>query len=221
MNQQQTTYCLISAIIGLTLSGCVQRDSQSSSPPAQNNITDQTQTQTATKTENAEEKLWSQLQEAETHYFVLMRHAIAPGTGDPANFELGDCSTQRNLSEEGRQQARRTGEAFQQREIEINQVLSSQWCRCLDTAKLMDIGTVKPLPALNSFFRDRSTQSEQTAQVREFILEQPETPGVTVMVTHFVNISALTGNGVSSGEMVVMQVNQQEELDVLGRIDAF
>jgi len=214
---QQITTCLMSGVVGLTLFGCVESGSQSSSSPAQNNITEETETQT----DNAEAVLWSQLQEAETHYFVLMRHAIAPGTGDPANFALGDCSTQRNLSEEGRAQARRTGEAFKQREIEINQVLSSQWCRCLDTAQLMDISTVKPFPALNSFFRDRSTRSEQTAQVREFILKQPETPGVTVMITHFVNISALTGSGVSSGELVVVQVDQQEELEVLGRIDPF
>ncbi len=170
-------------------------------------------------TETVPSDLWSRLQQADEHYFVLMRHALAPGTGDPANFQLDDCSTQRNLSEEGRSQARRTGEAFQQRDIPVRQVLSSQWCRCLETAELMDVREVEPFPPLNSFFRDRSTSSEQTAQVREFMLEQQDVRGVTVMVTHFVNISALSGSGVSSGEMVVMQVNDQDEIEVVGALD--
>lgn len=170
-------------------------------------------------TENPASDLWSRLQQADEHYFVLMRHALAPGTGDPANFQLDDCSTQRNLSEEGRSQARRTGEAFRQRDIPVRQVVSSQWCRCLETAELMDLGDVEPFPPLNSFFRDRSTAPEQTAQVREFMLEQQDGGGVTVMVTHFVNISALSGSGVSSGEMVIMQVNDQDELEVVGALD--
>lgn len=168
--------------------------------------------------EGAYSDLWSQLQQADEHYFVLIRHALAPGTGDPANFQLDDCSTQRNLSEEGRSQARRTGEAFQQRNILVRQVLSSQWCRCLETAALMDVGDVEPFPPLNSFFRDRSTEPAQTAQVREFMLKQQDPSGVTIMVTHFVNISALSGSGVSSGEMVVMQVNDQDELEVIGEL---
>ena len=89
-----------------------------------------------------EEVLWTQLMEAdEETYVVLLRHAIAPGTGDPANFQLNDCSTQRNLSEAGRQQAREIGEAFRDRNIPVTKVLSSQWCRCLETAELMDIAS--------------------------------------------------------------------------------
>jgi len=217
----RTAIGLTLGIIGLSVTGCAHWGSQTSSPTIQGSATDQTQTETGTKSTDAEDRLWSQLQQAETHYFVLMRHALAPGTGDPPNFELEDCSTQRNLSEEGRVQAKRTGEAFQQRDIEVDQVLSSQWCRCLDTAKLMDLGPVKPFPPLNSFFRDRSTQSEQTAAVRQFMQKQEETPGVTVMVTHFVNISALSGSGISSGEMVVMAVNSDNQLEVVGRIDPF
>jgi hypothetical protein len=233
----RTAIGLTLGMIGLSVTGCAHWGSQTSSPTIQGSATDQTQTETGTKRTDAEDRLWSQLQQAETHYFVLMRHALAPGTGDPPNFELEDCSTQRNLSEEGRMQARRTGEAFQQRNIEVDQVLSSrrlrrnqipapattvgQWCRCLDTAKLMDLGPVKPFPPLNSFFRDRSTQSEQTAAVRQLMREQEETPGVTVMVTHFVNISALSGSGVSSGEMVVIAVNPENQLEVVGRIDPF
>jgi phosphohistidine phosphatase SixA len=165
--------------------------------------------------------LWSQLQQAETHYFVLMRHALAPGTGDPANFQLNDCSTQRNLSEAGREQARRTGAEFQQRGIVVSQVLSSQWCRCLETAELLGLGPVEPFVPLNSFFRDRSTAAAQTEQVRQFMREHPQTPGVTIMVTHFVNVSALGGAGVASGEMVVMQVTGDDNVDVVGRLEAF
>ena len=73
----------------------------------------------------SENDIWSRLRQADTHYYVLMRHAIAPGTGDPANFQLSDCSTQRNLSDEGRAQARRTGEAFRDNNVTVQQVLSS------------------------------------------------------------------------------------------------
>lgn len=180
--------------------------------------TEPTETDVAREPASVEE-LWSRLQQPETHYFVLMRHAIAPGTGDPETFTLGDCSTQRNLSEDGREQARQTGETFRARGVEVRQVLSSQWCRCLETAELMDLGAVEPFPPLNSFFRDRSTRTEQTDAVREFALAQPNEPAVTLMVTHFVNISALTGAGGSSGEMAVMQV-ADGELVPLGRIPA-
>ncbi len=205
LSRKPKLFSITALLLWFTLTGCA------------NNPT--TIQNSATKQTNAEAKLWSQLQQAKTHYFVLMRHSLAPGTGDPANFELGDCSTQRNLSEAGRNQARRTGEAFKERNIQVKEVLSSQWCRCLDTAKLMDLGTVKPFSPLNSFFRDRSTQTEQTTQVRDFILEQKNIPGVTIMVTHFVNISALTRSGVSSGELVIIKVDQRDQLEVVGRID--
>jgi phosphohistidine phosphatase SixA len=167
-----------------------------------------------------EEAIWARLQQPETHYVVLIRHALAPGTGDPVNFDLGDCSTQRNLSEEGRSQARRTGAAFRQRNIPIRQVLSSQWCRCLETAELMDLGAVEPFAPLNSFFENPATGAAQTAAVRTFILNQARTPGVTVMVTHFVNISGLSGVTAPSGGMVVIQRNDQEQLEVVGQLDA-
>lgn len=170
-------------------------------------------------TTEPEEGLWSKLQQAETHYFVLMRHALAPGTGDPSNFQLEDCTTQRNLSEAGRTQARLTGEAFMRRGVSVDRVLSSQWCRCLETADLMEVGPVEPFPPLNSFFRDRSTSAAQTERVREFMLDSQDTPGVTVMVTHFVNISAVAETNLSSGEMVVMHVNEQNQFEVLGQLN--
>jgi phosphohistidine phosphatase SixA len=164
--------------------------------------------------------LWTQLQQQNAPYFVLMRHAIAPGSGDPANFQIDDCSTQRNLSDEGRSQAQRTGDAFRDNGVTVDRVLSSQWCRCLETAELLDLASAEPYAPLNSFFRDRATEPQQTAQVRQYMAAQDD-PGVTVMVTHFVNIAALTGSGISSGEMVVVRVNDQDQLEVLGQIEPF
>ena len=153
----------------------------------------------------------------EETYVVLLRHAIAPGTGDPANFQLDDCSTQRNLSEAGRQQAREIGKAFRDRNIPISEVLSSQWCRCLETAELMDIAPVEPFPPLNSFFRDRSTAETQTAQMKEYIVANEASSGVIVMVTHQVNITALSDIFPQSGSAVVMQLNDGR-LEVLGQL---
>ena len=163
--------------------------------------------------------IWSRLQQTDTAYFVLMRHALAPGTGDPANFQLEDCATQRNLSEEGRSQAQRIGEAFRQRGIAVTNVFSSEWCRCLETAELMGLAVVEPFPPINSLFRDRSTETTQTEQVEQFMLSNAEASGVIIMVTHFVNIAALSGSGVGSGEMVVMRVNENEQqLEVVGAL---
>lgn len=169
----------------------------------------------------AEGDIWSRLRQADTHYYVLMRHAIAPGSGDPASFQLDDCSTQRNLSEQGREQARRTGAAFREQNVPVQQVLSSEWCRCLDTAELMDLGPVERFPALNSFFQDRSQGPERIQQLREFMVNHRDDAGVTVLVTHFVTISGIAGGGVSSGELVVMQVNDDGEPEVVEQIEPF
>lgn len=166
----------------------------------------------------SEKALWTKLMEAnEESYVVLLRHAISPGTGDPANFQLNDCSTQRNLSEAGRQQARDIGEAFRDRNIPVIKVLSSQWCRCVETAELMDIAPVEPFPPLNSFFRDRSTAESQTAQIKDYIAANEEPFGVIVMVTHQVNITALSGIFPQSGSAVVMQLNDGQ-LTVIGQV---
>ena len=169
----------------------------------------------------SEDDIWSQLRQADTHYYVFMRHAIAPGTGDPPNFQLGDCSTQRNLSEAGITQARRTGDAFRAQMVAVQQVLSSEWCRCLDTATAMALGPVEPFPALNSFFENRAKEPEQTQMLREFMITHQDKQGVTVLVTHFVNIIAIADSGASSGEIVVMQVNGQNEPEVVAQIEPF
>lgn len=147
----------------------------------------------------------------------MLRHALAPGTGDPENFRLEDCTTQRNLSEAGRQQAVQIGVAFQQSQIPVDAVFSSQWCRCLETARLMNLGPVDPLPALNSFFQDSTTEPQQTAQVRQLILDRRDRPGVTILVTHQVNITAITGIVPASGGMVVLRA-KGDDVEMVGEI---
>jgi phosphohistidine phosphatase SixA len=148
---------------------------------------------------------------------ALMRHALAPGTGDPADFTLGDCSTQRNLDERGRAQARAVGDAFRANDIAVDRVLTSQWCRCRETAELLALAPVEDLPALNSFFADRSTRAAQTAAVRALLADLPDATRA-VLVTHFVNIRALTGRAVSSGDIVVVTVDDDGAVTVRGEI---
>ena len=148
---------------------------------------------------------------------VLLRHAMAPGTGDPSTFKLGDCATQRNLSEAGRQQARRIGAEFRQHGVKVDKVYTSQWCRCQDTAELLGLGPIELLPLLNSFFANRSAGPAQTAALKAF-LTTTRFSGVVVLVTHQVNITALTGIYPSSGEAVVVEVSEAQPIRVLGRL---
>jgi phosphohistidine phosphatase SixA len=145
---------------------------------------------------------------------AIMRHALAPGTGDPANLRIGDCSTQRNLDERGRDQARAIGAALRERGIKFDDVLSSQWCRTRETAELLDIGPVTEAPPLNSFFRDFSTRDQQTADTLELIAELD---GRLMLVTHQVNISALTGQSTRSGEVLIIRATG-DDVEVLGSI---
>ena len=163
----------------------------------------------------ATDDLWTRL--AAGGQAVLLRHAIAPGTGDPPTFKLGDCSTQRNLSDAGRQQARRIGAAFRQHSAKVDKVYTSQWCRSQDTAELLGLGPVEPLPLLNSFFANRSAGKAQTAALEHF-LKTTSFSGVVVLVTHQVNITALTGIYLGSGEAVVVEMPEAQSLRVLGRL---
>lgn len=148
---------------------------------------------------------------------LLMRHALAPGTGDPAHFDLEDCGTQRNLSDEGRAQARAIGVALEERGIRVDEVLTSQWCRCRETAQLLDLGTVSDFPPLNSFFRDRSTAAAQTLATLDHLADLPDDHR-PLLVTHQVNISALAGVFPRSGELIVVDISEAGHVDVLGRI---
>jgi phosphohistidine phosphatase SixA len=163
------------------------------------------------------EELWALLRQ-EPGLVVLFRHARAPGTGDPATFRLEDCATQRNLNAEGQQQSRQLGDAFRQRQIPVARVLSSQWCRSLDTARLMDLAPVEPFPALNSFFGDRTREPQQTRALQQFIPEQRNTPGVSILVTHQINITALTDIVPREGEAVIVHALPQGEIEIVGRL---
>ena len=163
-----------------------------------------------------EAALWRAL--ASKGHVALLRHAIAPGTGDPSDFAVGDCSTQRNLSEEGRAQAEIIGDRFRDNGIEAARVVSSQWCRCLDTAELLGLGAVEELPLLNSFYQRTERRKPQTEALNEW-LASPELLGPLVLVTHQVNISALTGVYVASGELVVIRIAENRKIEVLGSIE--
>ncbi|MCC3528414.1 MAG: histidine phosphatase family protein [Microcoleus sp. PH2017_22_RUC_O_B] len=181
-----------------------------------------TATTTSDAATNAETQAgWQLLQRGETGLVVAMRHAIAPGTGDPANFKLGDCSTQRNLSAQGRTQAQQIGAEFRNRNIKIARVLSSQWCRCLETAKLINLGKVEPLRTLNSFFSDSSKEARQTATIRKLIVDNRNTKGAIIMVTHQVNITAITDIVPQSGEAVILKSDEQGKIKIVGRIGGF
>jgi len=163
---------------------------------------------------DAEAALWAALKAG--GHVAVMRHADAPGTDDPPGFRLDDCATQRNLSESGRKQARAIGARFREHGIREVPVYSSQWCRCLETARLLGLGEVKAFPGLNSFFRDAGRETRQTAEVKALIREHRGGPS-PVLVTHQVNVTALTGVYPRPGEVVVLRPDG-ENLAVVGRI---
>ena len=148
---------------------------------------------------------------------ALMRHATAPGTGDPFGLVIGDCSTQRNLSDEGRAQARETGRRLREAGVEFSRVGTSQWCRTRETAQLLDLGPVEDMPSLNSFFSEPKRAEQQTREtieaVRAMALDKP-----AMLVTHQVNITALTGVIPRSGEIVVARPDGDDALEVVGKI---
>jgi 8-oxo-(d)GTP phosphatase len=148
---------------------------------------------------------------------LMMRHALAPGTGDPANFELGDCSTQRNLNETGREQARAWKPFLAEHGITEARVFSSQWCRCMDTASEMTMGEVTEWPSLNSFFQNRGKGPQQTRQTVANVNGLESGPPV-ILVSHQVNTTALTGVYPSSNEGVIVATPLSENPTVLARV---
>jgi broad specificity phosphatase PhoE len=160
--------------------------------------------------------LWEALKSGD--HFVLLRHALAPGFGDPTTVDLSDCSTQRNLSEEGRQQSRKIGEMFRANGISDAVVLTSQWCRCRETANLMGIGKVEDMTSLNSFFQRRENQARQLNELEQWHLNA-NLDRPTVLVTHQVVITGLTDYFPSSGEIVFDKQSPSNDLQVVGTID--
>lgn len=149
------------------------------------------------------------------NHIALMRHALAPGTGDPENFMLGDCTTQRNLSQAGRDQAKRIGDRFKQAGITIADVYTSEWCRCLETAELLGLGTPVPLPPLNSFFRNYEREGPQTEALHTWLAGQ-QLSRPLILVTHQVNITAFSAVYPASGEVVMMRRNADGQFEVTG-----
>jgi broad specificity phosphatase PhoE len=148
---------------------------------------------------------------------LLMRHAqTEPGIGDPPNFRVGDCSTQRNLSEAGREQARRVAAEFQREGIAVDEVRSSAWCRCVDTAELA-FGNHSVWAPINSFFQQGS--GERQTRTALAALQRHKAPRNLVLVTHQVNISALTGDFTAMGEILLTRSGTptKSQLTVLAR----
>ena len=146
----------------------------------------------------------------------LMRHARAPGTGDPPGFRLGDCATQRNLDDAGRDQARRWGATLRAAGLSDAAVLTSAWCRTRETGALLGLRPPAPLDALNSFFDGQGDATGQTRALRA-ALEAGRDGPPRILVTHQVNITALTGVFPGDAEMVVLRAGPGG-YEVAGRI---
>ena len=154
-------------------------------------------------------------------YAVLLRHALAPGTGDPAGFRLGDCSTQRNLSAEGRRQAVAIGAQWRREGMPVDRVLTSRWCRARDTSRLLAVGKVTAEPNLDSSFTvSDAVAASRTARVRDLISRHRGQPGVLVLVGHQVNITDLTGAVPASGQAIVVKSRPDGSLRVVGTLPA-
>ena len=151
------------------------------------------------------EKLIHELKEGEK--IVLIRHALAPGSGDPVNFNLNDCSTQRNLNMKGIEQSKKIGSFFTKNNIPIDQVLSSEWCRCKDTAKYA-FEKYKTFYALNSFFSEKfqKNRKSQMTDLSNFLKKWDDEKNL-VLVTHYVVILDIANQPVSSGEIVILDKN--------------
>jgi phosphohistidine phosphatase SixA len=165
----------------------------------------------------ADDALWSRLKAG--GQVVLLRHATTtPGVGDPPGFRLDDCVTQRNLTEAGREESRRIGAAFKARAIPVGRVLSSRWCRCLETARLA-FGTAEPWEPLSSLFADRTRQVEQTRAFRALAGER-RAGGNTILVTHGANVVAFVGASPVTAEMVIITPEGNGAFTVAGRLRA-
>ena len=147
----------------------------------------------------ADESLWKLLKDGSQ--VVLIRHAVTtPGVGDPPGFKLEDCATQRNLTEEGRAHARRIGAAFRKRGIPVGRVLSSPWCRCIETARLA-FGKSQNDDSLSNLFGRAENRDRQIQEMKKLLRKEK---GNLVLVSHGSTIVALTGESPAPGEMVIV-----------------
>jgi broad specificity phosphatase PhoE len=205
--------------LSFSLASSSQAEAATSAPPASAASAAQAKADDIAE----QERLWALL--AKGGHVVLIRHAATvPGIGDPANFSLDNCATQRNLSDAGRDEARRMGAEFAKRKIPVGRVLSSPWCRCVDTAKLA-FGSAEVWEPLSSSFRNTAKSAEMAESVKRRIsrfgvdLSKPGAPrGNLVLVTHQFNINDVTGKSVGMGEMVVARPDGCCGVKVLGVI---
>ena len=166
-----------------------------------------------TNTSYSNENLVSVLKEGKKIIFI--RHALAPGNGDPSNFDIKDCSSQRNLNEKGRLQSKKIGNFFKNYDIKIDKVLSSEWCRCKDTAEIA-FGNFETFNALNSFYDTKfyKNKSKQIKDLKIFI-NNWESDSNLIIVTHYVVISSLLNRTTSSGEMIITD----KKLNIFGNLE--
>ena len=134
---------------------------------------------------------------------IFLRHALAPGNGDPKTFDLDDCRTQRNLDETGRRQARAIGKRIAAAKLNLAGIYSSEWCRCLETAQLLDLGVVTPFDGLNSFYQSLAPRDATLAKLKLKLGNLPLDGAPLIMVTHYVTIQAVTNIAVPSGGAVL------------------
>ena len=161
----------------------------------------------------ADDKILNLLQEG--NKIIFIRHAIAPGNGDPENFNIKDCSTQRNLSENGIKQSKKIGLFFKNNKIKIDKVLSSEWCRCKDTAKYA-FENFDTFDALNSFYDESFAENEikQINDLKKYIKNWDSDKNL-VFVTHYVVISSILNIGTSSGEIIVLD----KKFNIIGSVN--
>ena len=160
----------------------------------------------------ADDKILDSLQEG--NKLIFIRHALAPGNGDPDNFKINDCSTQRNLNKKGIDQSILIGDFFKKNKIQIDKVLSSEWCRCKDTAKYA-FKKFEVFQALNSFYDERFAENE-TKQIKDLkkLINNWSSDKNLVLVTHYVVISSILNVASSSGEIIITDKN----LNIIGSI---
>jgi len=163
-----------------------------------------------------EDAAWTALRQG--GHIALMRHAEAPGgAGDPSGFKLDDCATQRNLSAKGRADAQAVGQKLKDNGVVVAKLLSSPWCRCIDTARLLDLGPVEIAPTFANAFVLADQRGALTAGARA-LLASWKGPQTLLVVTHGANIQALTGSNLDLGEIVVVKAAPDGALQEQGRI---
>ena len=162
--------------------------------------------------------IWDKLQGTNPKgYVLLLRHTLAPGVADPENFKLDDCTTQRNLSQVGRDDAKSVGQWLKRLDIKIARVESSRWCRAKETAQLLDIGKVRLNSNLDSLLQSKDpVKAIQSVRVKKQIVDYRNKSGLLVLVGHYINIGAVTGVGVESGEGVLVKADSKGVIRIVG-----